>query len=142
MDKFLLKMKMCVSFFFSVPEISVATDIICGFPTETEEVVTYMYMRIFLHNFYSPYVDLKVSLSLSLSLSQDFEETMRLVERYKFPSLFINQFYPRPDTPAARMRRIPTHLVRLLGSSFGCWPHGVKLPFPFCWSGVKNYIQI
>ena len=123
---------MCL--FFSVPEISIATDIICGFPTETEEVETCMYMRIFLHNFYSPYVDLKVS----LSLSQDFEETMRLVERYKFPSLFINQFYPRPGTPAARMRRIPTHLVRLLGSSFGCWPHGVKLPFPLGWSGVKR----
>ena len=83
-----------------------------------------MYTRIFLHNVYSPYVDLKVS------FSQDFEETMRLVERYKFPSLFINQFYPRPDTPAARMRRIPTHLVRLLGSSFGCGPRGVKVPFP------------
>jgi len=50
----------------------VVTDIICGFPTETEE---------------------------------DFEETMSLCRRFKFPSLFINQFFPRPGTPAANMKR-------------------------------------
>ncbi|XP_077496580.1 threonylcarbamoyladenosine tRNA methylthiotransferase [Amblyomma americanum] len=63
----------------AVPGITIATDIICGFPTETED---------------------------------DFEETMRLVQDYKFPSLFINQFYPRPGTPAASMKRIPTHIVK------------------------------
>uniref|UniRef100_F6TJ71 tRNA-t(6)A37 methylthiotransferase n=1 Tax=Ciona intestinalis TaxID=7719 RepID=F6TJ71_CIOIN len=57
----------------SVPGISIATDIICGFPTETDE---------------------------------DFEDTMTLCEKYKFPSLFINQFFPRPGTPAARMPQI------------------------------------
>ncbi|XP_064605868.1 threonylcarbamoyladenosine tRNA methylthiotransferase-like [Liolophura sinensis] len=58
-----------------VPGVTIATDIICGFPTETE---------------------------------QDFEETYRLVQEYKFPSLFINQFFPRPGTPAARMPRTCT----------------------------------
>ena len=43
--------------------------------------------------------------------TQDFEQTLSLVSDYQFPSLFINQFYPRPGTPAARMRRIPTHEV-------------------------------
>ncbi|XP_055311717.1 threonylcarbamoyladenosine tRNA methylthiotransferase [Sitodiplosis mosellana] len=62
-----------------VPGITIATDIICGFPTETEA---------------------------------DFEETMTLCEKYKFPSLFINQFYPRPGTPAAQMKRIPANLVK------------------------------
>jgi threonylcarbamoyladenosine tRNA methylthiotransferase CDKAL1 len=38
----------------------------------------------------------------------DFEESMDLVRRYKFPSLFINQFYPRPGTPAARLKKINT----------------------------------
>jgi threonylcarbamoyladenosine tRNA methylthiotransferase CDKAL1 len=43
---------------------------------------------------------------------QDFEETLRLVREYKFPSLFINQFYPRPGTPAAQMKRLPTEVVK------------------------------
>lgn len=62
-----------------VPGVTIATDVICGFPTETED---------------------------------DFEETMQLVEEYKFPSLFINQFFPRPGTPAAKMPRIPAQLVK------------------------------
>ena len=62
-----------------VPGINVATDIICGFPTETEE---------------------------------DFEQTLDLVRKYQFPSLFINQFYPRPGTPAAKIKRIPTQIVK------------------------------
>lgn len=66
-------------FVHSVPGITIATDIICGFPTETED---------------------------------DFEETMTLCEKYQFPSLFINQFYPRPGTPAANMKRIPANQVK------------------------------
>ncbi|XP_022319291.2 threonylcarbamoyladenosine tRNA methylthiotransferase-like [Crassostrea virginica] len=62
-----------------VPGVTIATDVICGFPTETE---------------------------------QDFEETLKLVEEYKFPSLFINQFFPRPGTPAAKMPRIPAQQVK------------------------------
>ncbi|KAJ8933473.1 hypothetical protein NQ318_023067, partial [Aromia moschata] len=46
-----------------VPGMTIATDIICGFPTETEA---------------------------------DFDETMSLCERYKFPSLFINHL---PQVP-------------------------------------------
>ena len=63
----------------TVPGCTIATDIICGFPTETAE---------------------------------DFELTMTLCEKYKFPSLFINQFFPRPGTPAASMKRIPQNLVK------------------------------
>ncbi|XP_014489466.1 PREDICTED: threonylcarbamoyladenosine tRNA methylthiotransferase [Dinoponera quadriceps] len=62
-----------------VPDLTIATDIICGFPSETEE---------------------------------DFEETLTLCRKYKFPSLFINQFFPRPGTPAARMPRVPTQQVK------------------------------
>ena len=36
----------------------------------------------------------------------DFEATVALVRRYRFPVLFINQFYARPGTPAARMPRL------------------------------------
>lgn len=59
--------------------MTIATDIICGFPTETE---------------------------------QDFDETLSLCDEYKFPSLFINQYFPRPGTPAARLPRIPANEVK------------------------------
>jgi len=62
-----------------VPGITFATDIICGFPTETAE---------------------------------DFNETMAICRKYKFPVLYINQFYPRPGTPAAKMKRVPTQDVK------------------------------
>ncbi|XP_018301383.1 threonylcarbamoyladenosine tRNA methylthiotransferase [Mycetomoellerius zeteki] len=62
-----------------VPGLTIATDVICGFPTETE---------------------------------MDFEETMTLCQKYKFPSLFINQFFSRPGTPAARMPKIPAQKVK------------------------------
>ncbi|CAH1155647.1 unnamed protein product [Phaedon cochleariae] len=62
-----------------VPGMTIATDIICGFPTETEK---------------------------------DFEETLSLCKKYKFPSLFINQFFPRPGTPAALMPKVPTQEVK------------------------------
>ena len=60
-----------------VKGITIVTDIIAGFPTETEE---------------------------------DFQETLHLVEKFQFPSLFINQFFPRPGTPAAKMKRVPTQV--------------------------------
>ncbi|KAM4816735.1 threonylcarbamoyladenosine tRNA methylthiotransferase isoform X2 [Urocitellus parryii] len=62
-----------------VPGITIATDIICGFPGETDE---------------------------------DFQETVKLVEEYKFPSLFINQFYPRPGTPAAKLEQVPAQVKK------------------------------
>jgi len=62
-----------------VPDVNIATDLICGFPTETEE---------------------------------DFDESMELVREYKFASLFINQFFPRPGTPAFHMQRIPAQDVK------------------------------
>ncbi|KAF7261286.1 hypothetical protein EG68_01237 [Paragonimus skrjabini miyazakii] len=55
--------------------LTIATDIICGFPNETET---------------------------------DFDETVRLVERFQFPVLYINQFFARPGTPAATMPRKAT----------------------------------
>ena len=71
--------------YFSVSDVTIATDLICGFPTETEA---------------------------------DFEETMQLVRDYKFPSLFINQFFPRPGTPAAKMPKIPAQNVGCLCLGF------------------------
>jgi threonylcarbamoyladenosine tRNA methylthiotransferase CDKAL1 len=63
----------------SNPGATVATDIICGFPGETEE---------------------------------DFQETMALCREYKFPALYINQFFARPGTPAAAMEKVNTKEVK------------------------------
>ncbi|XP_022720168.1 threonylcarbamoyladenosine tRNA methylthiotransferase-like [Durio zibethinus] len=62
-----------------VPGMQVATDIICGFPGETDE---------------------------------DFAQTVNLVKEYKFPQVHISQFYPRPGTPAARMKKVPSTIVK------------------------------
>merc|ERR1711920_568595 len=62
-----------------VPELLVATDMICGFPTEGED---------------------------------DHQESLDLVKEFRFPVLNISQFYPRPGTPAARMRRLPGDVVK------------------------------
>ncbi|KAJ0399255.1 hypothetical protein ATCC90586_010091 [Pythium insidiosum] len=63
-----------------VPSVTIATDIICGFPGETEE---------------------------------DFDQTMALVtHKYSFHIMNISQFYPRPGTPASKMRRVPTQVVK------------------------------
>ncbi len=62
-----------------VPGLGVHTDVICGFPGETDE---------------------------------DFAETMALVKRYHFPVVNISQFYARPGTPAARMKKTPSQVVK------------------------------
>ncbi|KAL7156145.1 hypothetical protein ABFS83_03G123200 [Erythranthe nasuta] len=62
-----------------VPGMQIATDIICGFPGETDE---------------------------------DFEETVNLIKDYKLPQVHISQFYPRPGTPAARMKKVPSNIVK------------------------------
>ncbi len=63
----------------NVPDMTVATDIICGFPNETEK---------------------------------DFDMTLKLIDDYKFAITNISQFYPRPGTPAAKMKRINTQIVK------------------------------
>jgi len=80
-----------------VPDTYLATDIICGFPTET---------------------------------SEQFEDTLKLVEKYRFPSVYISQFYPRPGTAAASMKLVPTKEVKRrstemtkLFHSYKCFDH-------------------
>lgn len=94
----------CDTLLKACPELELATDIICGFPGETDE---------------------------------DFEATLRLVRKYRFPHCHISQFYPRPGTPAARMKRVPTKIVKQrtraltsLVESFGdCYQHLVGQEF-------------
>lgn len=62
-----------------VPGLTLATDIICGFPNETES---------------------------------DFQQTLDLIAHYQLAIVNISQFYPRPGTPAAKMKRIATQIVK------------------------------
>ncbi|KAI0528562.1 hypothetical protein KFK09_001104 [Dendrobium nobile] len=62
-----------------VPDMQIATDVICGFPGETDE---------------------------------DFRQTIALIKEYQFPQVHISQFYPRPGTPAARMKKVPSTRVK------------------------------
>eukprot|EP00756_Hemistasia_phaeocysticola_P039294 Hpha_TRINITY_DN16806_c0_g4::TRINITY_DN16806_c0_g4_i1::g.151862::m.151862/K15865/CDKAL1; threonylcarbamoyladenosine tRNA methylthiotransferase CDKAL1 len=72
-------MKVCDVLRARVPHVSIATDIICGFPSETEEA---------------------------------FQETLSLCRHYKFPSLYISQFYPRQGTPAAAMKQLKSEVKK------------------------------
>lgn len=62
-----------------VPDVSIATDIIAGYPSETDE---------------------------------DWVDTMELCKKYDFPSLFMNQFFPRPGTVAAKMTQIDRRIIK------------------------------
>lgn len=63
--------KVCDKLIEKVPEMGISTDIICGFPGETDE---------------------------------EFQGTIKLLQKYKFPAVNISQFYARPGTVAARMK--------------------------------------
>ena len=63
----------------NVPDVTVATDIICGFPYETDE---------------------------------DFMETLSVVKKFQFSVMNTTQFYPRPGTPAAKMPKVNSQLVK------------------------------
>ncbi|KAJ1615231.1 transmembrane domain-containing protein [Cryptosporidium canis] len=56
-----------------LPLATIATDIICGFPGESDK---------------------------------DHIQTVKLINKYKFPVVNISKFYPRPGTPAAKMKPI------------------------------------
>ncbi|XP_010474289.1 PREDICTED: threonylcarbamoyladenosine tRNA methylthiotransferase-like [Camelina sativa] len=110
-----------------VPGMQIATDIICGFPGETDE---------------------------------DFSQTVELIKDYKFPQVHISQFYPRPGTPAAKMKKVLSKVVkqrsRELTSVFEAFASvqffdpifmlGISLHsflFDVIWVGhTKGYIQV
>lgn len=62
-----------------MPNLSLATDIICGFPFETTE---------------------------------QFDETLELIDHYKFPVVNISKFYSRPGTEAAKWKKVPLKEVK------------------------------
>ncbi|KAJ1458288.1 hypothetical protein M885DRAFT_436910 [Pelagophyceae sp. CCMP2097] len=74
--------------------VTVATDLICGFPGETDA---------------------------------DFDATMTLVQKYRFGTCNISQFYARPGTPAAAMRpRVPTAVVKQRSRALSILVNGLE----------------
>ena len=71
--------KCCDALMSTVKDMSISTDIICGFPGETDE---------------------------------EFEGTMEVLSKYKFPAVNISQFYARPGTVAARMIPVPGNVKK------------------------------
>jgi len=55
----------------AIPNITIATDVICGFPGETSEA---------------------------------FEKTLHLMEKVKPDIVNISKFFPRPNTPAEKLK--------------------------------------
>lgn len=90
-----------------VPGITIATDIICGFPSEDDD---------------------------------DFSETLKLLQEYKFPVLHISQFYPRQGTPAAKMQQLPSQ-VKKTRSRAATKVFESYLPFD-CYVGTERLVLV
>lgn len=61
---------------------------------------------------------------------EDHRLSMDLVKEYRFPMLNISQFYPRPNTPAAKLKRLDGQVVKArstemtqLFESYSTWDH-------------------
>lgn len=80
--------EICDTLLERLPKLNIATDLIVGFPGETDE---------------------------------DFLQTWDLVQKYQFSVLFTNQFYPRPGTPAAKMKRVNGNIVKDRTRKISTW---------------------
>lgn len=76
----------------AVPGLTIATDIIVGFATETEE---------------------------------NHQETMALLKKYCLAIVNISKFFPRPGTPAARLKHIPSTVVKPRSAELSLWFKGL-----------------
>jgi MiaB-like tRNA modifying enzyme len=63
-----------------IPKITLATDIICGFPNEDERA---------------------------------FQDSLRFIAEVKPDVVNVSKFFPRPRTPAAKMKQLPTQIVKM-----------------------------
>lgn len=70
--------KIVISFREKIPDITIATDVICGFPGESRDA---------------------------------FEQTLKLIEEVEPDITNISKFFPRPNTPASKMRQVDTREV-------------------------------
>ncbi len=71
-----------------LPDITIMTDIICGYPTETQD---------------------------------DWNQTMNFLKSFQFNAINISKFYPRSNTPAAKLSLLPTHHVKERSKELTQW---------------------
>ena len=63
----------------NIPDITIVTDIICGFPGETDDA---------------------------------FENSIKLIKEVEPDFVNVSKFGSRPGTPAAKMRKLPTRIIK------------------------------
>lgn len=71
--------RVCDGLLNNVEDMTISTDVICGFPGETDE---------------------------------EFQGTVEVIKRFRFPVLNISKFYPRPGTVAERMKPIDSKVKK------------------------------
>ncbi|MEM1514671.1 MAG: tRNA (N(6)-L-threonylcarbamoyladenosine(37)-C(2))-methylthiotransferase [Thermoproteota archaeon] len=109
--KYTIKEFKCIieSFRREIQDITIATDIICGFPTESKEA---------------------------------FERTLRLIEDVRPDIVNISKFFPRPNTPAAKMRQIDNREVSLRSRLATDLVNRISFEMNMRWAGWEGEILV
>jgi len=93
-----------------IPNITVATDVICGFPSETAEA---------------------------------FEKTVCLIEKLKPDIVNISKFFPRPNTPAEKLKpKIPPSEIKERSKKMAELARRVALEKNQAWIAWKGQILV
>ncbi|MCD6465225.1 tRNA (N(6)-L-threonylcarbamoyladenosine(37)-C(2))-methylthiotransferase [Candidatus Bathyarchaeota archaeon] len=97
------------SFRKEIPDITIATDVICGFPSESRKA---------------------------------FEKTLKLIEEVKPDIVNISKFFPRPNTPAARMKQIDSKEVAFRSRMMTKLASDISLKRNEAWIGWEGEILV
>ena len=92
-----------------LPKLTLATDVICGFPTETE---------------------------------QEFEETLKIIEKTRPNVVNISRFWKRPNTPAAIMQQLPGGETKIRSTKLKLLFEEISLKENQAWIGWSGWIII
>lgn len=101
--------KVVYTFRKEFPKITVVTDVICGFPGESQDA---------------------------------FEHTVKLVEEVQPDIVNISKFFPRPRTPAAKMKQLPPEKVKVRSRRMAEVARKVSFEKNEAWRGWEGEILI
>jgi len=68
----------------------------------------------------------------------DFEETLRIVREVKPDFLNISKFYPRPNTPASKLQKLPTEVVSMRSRTLSKVGMDIKEEMNRAWIGWEG----